>query len=165
MLTHHLLLLGYSLSDDSFVRLARQVRALHGRRGGRAAAGPAVGTVLTLQHDPLVAELWQGTFAFLSGGPQRRGPAAGGEHASAARALELLLDDLARLAADDAPYALHPAYRTLLDTGPAAPLVAPLQALHGACRDLGDHEGTRAPDDPVAAAVARLLASLGAQRC
>jgi hypothetical protein len=185
MLTHHLLVLGYSLSDDSFVRLARQVRALRGARSGDGPETPAVGTVLTLQDDPLIAELWTGTFAFVSGcGPGAAGPGRGepedgrpdhptvgddelapqARHARAARALELLLDDLARLAVDDAPFALDPAYRRLLDAGPSAPLLGPLQALREAHRQV---RGASAPGcgdeppDPVADAVARLLDALG----
>jgi hypothetical protein len=178
MLTHHLLLLGYSLSDDSFVRLARQVRALHGRHGARADARaaeqsseqvPAVGTVLSLQHDPLIAELWQGTFAFVSGCPPEAGgdpapddrAAATGHHARAARALELLLDDLARLTTDDAPYALDPAYRALFDDGAAsAALLAPLRALQQARQEVRTAP-TPGPPDPVDDAVARLLDALG----
>jgi hypothetical protein len=114
MITHHLLLLGYSLSDDSFVRLARQVRALLGGQPGdpghRTQDGPLIGTVLTLREDPLVAELWAGTFDFLSGwsvhaaGADEPGdPGGPGARAQAARGLELLLDEVARLAAEPAP--------------------------------------------------------------
>lgn len=186
MLTHHLLLLGYSLSDDSFVRLARQVRALHGPRNGEGLETPAVGTVLTLQDDPLIAELWTGTFAFVSGcGAGAAGPGSGdpdddqpdhggrgddelaplAPHARAARALELLLDDLARLAVDDAPFVLDPAYRRLLEAGPSAPLLGPLQALRDAHRQVRRAAATsdtdEQPADPVGDAVARLLEALG----
>ncbi|MCU0282769.1 MAG: SIR2 family protein [Candidatus Nanopelagicales bacterium] len=184
MLTHHLLLLGYSLSDDSFVRLARQVRALHGARSGDGPQTPAVGTVLTLQDDPLIAELWTGTFAFVSGhgatGGQRSGdpaddrpdhdgrgedePPPRARHARAARALELLLDDLARLAADDAPFVLDTAYRRLLEAGRSGPLLGPLQALREAHRQVRRGAATgdvEEQPDPVADAVARLLEALG----
>ncbi len=84
MLTKHILFVGYSVSDENVVRLARQVvhfREVHRRRsksaepaqdGERSKEGDnhkhednPVGTVLLLSHDPLREKLWEGVLRYL----------------------------------------------------------------------------------------------------
>lgn len=61
MVTRHLLFVGYSLSDDNFVRLARQVRRL---LLGSPGSGP-VGTVFTLSDEPVRQVLWGEAVSFV----------------------------------------------------------------------------------------------------
>ena len=61
MVTKHMLFVGYSLSDQNFIRLARQVRELFRAAGTE---GP-VGTVLTLSGNPARDRLWKGDLEFI----------------------------------------------------------------------------------------------------
>lgn len=140
MVTRHLLFVGYSLSDDNFVRLARQVRRLLRSSPG---SGP-VGTVLTLSDEPLKRILWDEAVSYVPCG----------QHDNAlqnARSLEIVLDYLAWACRRDLSYAMTPIYRDLLDSDDQASVQA-LQQLQAQLPRTG----------AVADAVRRLLESLGA---
>ena len=124
MLTGHLLFVGYSMSDENIVRLARDVQRY--REAFAADNSEAtVGTVLELVPNPLRHQLWDGTLDFVTFGAavaQASGPAEvaevdadrGGERDRAARRLRVFLDHLAVLACDDVPYLLDAKYRDLV---------------------------------------------------
>jgi hypothetical protein len=103
LMTRHLLFVGYSLNDDTFIRLAHQVR--------RVLRRPVVsGTVVGLLPDPLRAELWEGEIDSLDIGQQ------GEDVATAARRLEVWLDLLAHLACDGQGFLMDEAYGDLLSS-------------------------------------------------
>lgn len=109
MVTKHMLFVGYSLSDENFIRLARQVRQLFRAAG---TAGP-VGTVLTLFGNPARDRLWKDDLEFIPMAPPviadpgdcRKSP-TDAEFVSAARKLEIFLDQLAVASCDNAAYVL-----------------------------------------------------------
>ncbi|RJK97958.1 SIR2 family NAD-dependent protein deacylase [Vallicoccus soli] len=89
LLAQHVLFVGFSLLDDTFIRAAHQVRRLREEHGG-----PPVGTALALREEPLRQELWAQDLTQVSlGGATTPLPAA-------ARRLEVLLD---RVAASSTP--------------------------------------------------------------
>lgn len=91
MITKHLLVVGASMTDDNFLRLALEVKRFRGRRKGRD-----VGTVVTLGPTPSKARLWKDFFTFRSVTDLRESS----EHADEqARALAIFLDHVAMLAA------------------------------------------------------------------
>ena len=110
MLTKHLLVVGTSLTDDNFLRLAYEVtNYLRKNPGGsESAAPPEIGTVLTLRHEPAKRDLWQGTFTVLG---MADTSASVGEQA---RALSIMLDYIAMWAAKD-DWLLDERYAALLD--------------------------------------------------
>ena len=116
MVTKHVLFVGYSLSDENFIRLARQVRQLF--RAVKT-VGP-VGTVLTLFDDPARDRLWHGDLQFIPMAPAFVPPPGSDGRipdavvAAAARKLEIFLDELAAASCDDAPYVVNERYRELV---------------------------------------------------
>lgn len=85
MITDHVLIVGYSLVDDDFVRLARDTkRALEHARPGT----PQFGTVLALFDGDASHDLWRGEVGWVGAMP------AGSNVAEAARAIEIFLDRL-----------------------------------------------------------------------
>lgn len=90
MVTRHLLVVGASMTDDNFLRLAHEVVAF--QEGGASEPEP-LGTVLALRPDPAAVELWHGRFDHVSASTSSDG--APGEHA---RRLAIFLDAVAMLA-------------------------------------------------------------------
>lgn len=109
MVTKHMLFVGYSLSDENFIRLARQVRQLFARTGTGGA--DKVGTVLSLFTDLGRESLWGEDLQFVT---MTSGPSAKEKVPTAARELEIFLDDLAVASCDEASYVLDPRYADLL---------------------------------------------------
>ena len=106
MMTRHVLFVGFSLNDENFVRLGRDVSLLL----GRMKLDRVVGTVLTLRHEPMLAALW--------GEDLRHVPMATPETDSpaAARLLDIFLDRVAMNAAsDERSYLLDSRYAALVD--------------------------------------------------
>lgn len=185
MLTGHLLFVGYSMSDENIVRLARDVQRYREAMAADDAQAP-VGTVLELVPNLLRHQLWDGTLDFVTFGVA--GPAGAGRvvqrigSGEAARRLRVFLDRLAMYACDDAPYLLDAKYRDLVtgqsrivehDPGGAgqeggrqesAPgeLLAALEAL-GAAASAVEHAGGQASSAArvAAARVGELLAEMG----
>lgn len=183
MLTGHLLFVGYSISDENIVRLARDVQRYREAFAAADAQAP-VGTVLELVPNPLRHQLWDGTLNFVTFGAA--GAAGGGAHAdegrAAARRLRVFLDHLAVLACDDAPYLLDAKYRDLVvgksrivghDPGGAGPeggrqesaageLLAALESLGAAASAVEQARGQVSSAVRVSAArVGELLAEMG----
>lgn len=147
MVTKHLLFVGYSLSDENFIRLARQVRQLFARTG--TGGTEKVGTVLSLFTDPGRQRLWSDDLHFL--------PLIGSRYADdmipiAARELEIFLDDLGVASCDEASYVLDPRYADLLTEAD--------RALTPAVADLAELAGTH-PSTPAWTKVAAMLGELG----
>ena len=106
LVTKHVLFVGYSLTDENFIRLGRDVSAMFERIGVKR----LVGSVVTLGSQQVLSELWQGdlTSIAMSDEPVQYTPAA-------ARQLEIFLDRVAMIAAaDERSYLLDPRYRTIL---------------------------------------------------
>ncbi|MGY1709105.1 SIR2 family NAD-dependent protein deacylase [Geodermatophilus sp. SYSU D00758] len=106
LLTKHLLVVGASMTDDNVIRLVHEVATLnedHDR-------SRTMGTLVTLERQELTAKLWAPEFTTVSLGPP--GPAgesrdeAAVRIANAGRSLEILLDRVAALAAQDSVHHL-----------------------------------------------------------
>ena len=177
MLTGHLLFVGYSMSDENIVRLARDVQRYREAMAADDAQAP-VGTVLELVPNLLRHQLWDGTLDFVTFGVA--GPAGAGGvvqrigSGEAARRLRVFLDRLAMLACDDAPYLLDAKYRDLVvgregsglqrghADGPVVRLLKALEALGEAAEDVADAGGDVPSVAQVAARrVRELLGELG----
>jgi hypothetical protein len=105
MMTKHLLFVGYSMSDDNVIRLARQIqlfRANHGHPEPRA-----VGTVLVPSVDPVKARLWEGMLDYV----QLPRPAT-----DPARNLMIFLDLVGMHACADLHYFFDSRYEGLLNS-------------------------------------------------
>lgn len=106
MMTRHVLFAGFSLNDENFVRLGRDVSLLLDRMN----LDRVVGTVLTLRHEPMLTALW--------GEDLRHVPMATPETDSpaASRILDIFLDQVAMNAAsDERSYLLDSRYAALVD--------------------------------------------------
>lgn len=145
MLTKHLLVVGTSLTDDNFLRLAYEVTN-YLRPPGAANSTPAdpMGTVLALKADKAKQRLWQGTFNVVGASSLPDADTEGLTEDAAldvrrtvgearARDLSVLLDFVTMHAATD-NYLLDPRYEALL--APRERTVA-LQA-RGLCHSLED---------------------------
>jgi hypothetical protein len=104
MMTRHMLFIGFSMTDENFIRLGHDVSLLLKRinRSGY------VGTVLTLHHDPLRVKLWDPYLQFA----EMVGPC---DTDDAARVHDIFLDLVAMNAADgEVSYLLDPRYSSLV---------------------------------------------------
>lgn len=101
LLTHHLLFIGFGLTDDHFHEIVFDVR-----RALPETANYEFGTVLALHDDPLQRRLWDGQLKFIHMG------AADGSTTDeeAARTLEVFLDMLAAESSETHAYFLAPYY-------------------------------------------------------
>lgn len=154
MVTKHMLFVGYSLSDENFIRLARQVRHLFQRpdkgKSNEDKAAP-VGTVLSLFENRARRKLWEDDLDFLPMYANSRSDELKAEdpreldaeatreleeklEARAARELEIFLDGLARESADDSSFVMDDAYSGLLSDSDRT-LVGELRAVASQPRD------------------------------
>jgi hypothetical protein len=97
LLTHHMLFVGYSLSDDNFHRLVHQVRGAVGDASHRP--GGPFGTALMSEPARLVEDLWHGDIQIVSSGDARR--------------LAILLDYVGARSAAPAAHVLDDSYQAL----------------------------------------------------
>ncbi|MFH5821246.1 SIR2 family protein [Georgenia sp. AZ-5] len=117
MVIRHLLVVGTSMTDDNFLRLAHEVTSFQDRRARRAGSGQEdgaslIGTVVTLSPKPAQERLWQGRFRYVATS------ADGDSQPGAARRLAIFLDLVAMLAADREGYLLDPRYDEMLTSAP-----------------------------------------------
>ena len=105
MMTRHMLFVGYSLRDENFARLAREVSLLFERMKLRQKAG----TVLTLRQEPIIEALYGEHMEMVSlGAPEA-------ELSDASRLVEVFLDCVGMHAASgERSYLLDPRYQTLV---------------------------------------------------
>jgi hypothetical protein len=152
MLTRHLLVVGTSMTDDNFLRLAHEVTAFRERdpRTGDDGGGSPIGTVVTLSPKPAQERLWEGRFRYLT-------ISDGGTGAERARDLAIFLDLVAMLAASRDSYLLDPRYERMLTSRAERDAVTAARALAAAIDAL--------PPDGRAAwhALRERLARLGAR--
>ena len=106
MMTRHILFVGYSLSDENFVRLGRDVSLLL----GRMKLDRVVGTVLSLRHEAMLKALWGEDLQIVAMATPETALSA------AARLLDIFLDRVAMNAAsEEHSYLLDPRYKALID--------------------------------------------------
>lgn len=119
LLSRHLLIVGASLTDDNFLRLAYEVDQFAKKR---ESARP-LGTVLTHEPQPYRERLFKGIFTYVDA-------SRGAIESDYGRALAIFLDAVAMYATRDSTFLLDPAYGALLtDTG--RQLAADLRPLIG----------------------------------
>ena len=128
LMTEHLLVVGASLSDDNFLRLAHEVLAF--RRGHHR-----LGTVLKFTVTAAERELWAEAFDFVAVASPSDEPGA------AARRLAIVLDTLAMRAARPV-YVLDERYDDLLSAA-ARPGATAARSLGAAIASLPEADGDR----------------------
>lgn len=103
MLTRHMIFVGYSLADENFIRLGRDVSRLLRRMSQKG----TVGTVLTLAPNPFRSKLWGDDLEEIAMAPVE---------SDGACVLEMFLDRLAMTAAaGESSYLLDSRYIDLVD--------------------------------------------------
>lgn len=102
MMTSHVLFVGYSVSDENVIRLARQVQQFR-LAYGTGGAEP-IGTVLVPRFDTLKARLWSDVLRFVELPDNEDG----------GRNVLLFLDHLAMHASSDVSFLLNDKYEALL---------------------------------------------------
>lgn len=115
LMTRHMLFVGYSLTDENFVRLGRGVSRLLRQAAADQTApeGQLIGTVLTLLGEPPLDEAWSLDLKSVAASDDASGD---GADANAARQLEIFLDRVAAQAAsDERSYVLDPRYVDLVE--------------------------------------------------
>jgi hypothetical protein len=131
MATGHLIVIGASMTDDNVLRLAHEVLAMNDKNKQRR----ALGTVVTLQSDPLRAALWEGEFHYLE-------TSQSSDMQVAARDLEILLDGVAMHASSGSPFLLDTRYDELLNDE-EADIAAQLRNVGQRISDLPRHRRER----------------------
>lgn len=130
MLSRHLLVVGASLTDDNFLRLAHEVQHfLEQNKSNRR----SLGTVLSLGANPARTMLFEGVFDFVDVTPA--------DPDDAPRALTLVLDAAAMHAAQDMSFFLDPRYRALVPRAETA-LLQQVQALYPQIRAAASKQPT-----------------------
>jgi len=144
LLTRHLFVVGASMNDDNVVRLVHEVAVLNAKRGGRA----ELGTVVTLQEDPLAAELWAPELRYLSVGGEAPAQESAVERdarlIAAARQLDIFLDQVAQHAAGGAAVLLDPRYSALIQDEQERRTAQKLAQIRGWIEkwaEVGEHAG------------------------
>lgn len=109
LFTRHMLFVGYSLSDEDFHEVVRQVRFAHANsaNGHRE----RFGTVIALSNNPLFDMLWPDMSVVSLESPN----AAQAASSTAARRFEIFLDRLCLEASDLDRHLLDSTYRNMLD--------------------------------------------------
>ena len=111
LFTRHMLFVGYSLSDEDFHEVVRQVR--FARAGSTESQGEKFGTVVTLFDNPLLEILWPDMeITPVKAENEKPTPA---DLEEAGRRFEIFLDRLCLEAADLDRHLLDPAYKEMLD--------------------------------------------------
>jgi hypothetical protein len=109
LITRSMLFVGFSLRDETFLRIADDVRKAVQSDSGSAVA--RFGTALLLRDDPLLRELWAGELDCVS---------LGSRDLTNGRMLDLFLDRMLATASTRAQHLLDDSFTGALDTGEAA---------------------------------------------
>ncbi|MBX9246872.1 SIR2 family protein [Actinotalea ferrariae] len=150
LMTKHLLVVGASMTDDNFLRIAHEVLLF--RAGSTPlddddhARGTALGTVVTFAADDATRRLWEDRFDYVAVAPDDEGPGP------RARRLAIFLDAVAMLATPPA-YVADERYAALLDE--------PEREVAERARELR-RQIAALPDGAAWAALAQALDDLGA---
>lgn len=104
LITRHMLFVGFSLNDDNFHRIVDAVRRVIRRSNHRGRDVKPFGTVLVLERNPLIEELWGDDLRWIEmdGSRRHRGARAADQTLEAARRLETFLDYLLAQIHDEA---------------------------------------------------------------
>lgn len=111
LMTKHMVFVGYSLTDDSFHRVMHDVRQVIGTEH----RGQKIGTAFVLFSDPLQEHL-SGDVLHIVPMLDRAPDGRPLPIESAARELDLVLDEIALRSADAAAFLLDQSYETLLES-------------------------------------------------
>ncbi|KGM14445.1 SIR2 family NAD-dependent protein deacylase [Cellulomonas bogoriensis] len=138
LLTRHLLVVGASMTDDNFLRLAHEVLAFRTSSGRGSDAAAPLGTVVTLTPNLAKQRLWTGRFDHLSATDEQNDGNPKARAGAAARLLAIFLDAVAMHAAT-ARHLVDARYGYLLDGSD--------RAVAAASRELLTLLGTTGGDD------------------
>jgi hypothetical protein len=130
LLTRHVLFVGYSLTDENFVRLGREVTTLLTRTVPENQR--LLGTVLTLKPDPELTEQWTGSLRAVAAldDPDDTATPSDRPDVESGRRLEIFLDRIAATAAaTEKSYALDRRYKELLTDPENAKIADTLRTL------------------------------------
>jgi hypothetical protein len=134
LLTRHLLVVGYGLTDETFHRIAHDVREVRrsplDRTVARSAPGRPLGTALLVSPADMAKEVWSEDLELVEL------TRADDPDGAAARRQEVLLDRLAHLAAPVEAYVLGAGWQELTPTGADRELREELERI-AAIRGLG----------------------------
>jgi hypothetical protein len=163
LITRHMLFVGFSMSDENFLRSADQVKkavqASSSRRVGEVAK--PFGTALLIDSSPLLAHLWKNDVICVEVAdqpPSRQTPDAEQRKAliaEASRQQEILLDYVLYLANQNVSHLLDSRYDGLLSKAEVR--------LRGLLTSLGEQAGDDVRQLPAWAPVARMFRSLGGE--
>ncbi|MEE6282162.1 SIR2 family protein [Georgenia sunbinii] len=134
MMTKHLLVVGASLTDDNFLRLAHEVMEFYRSSQDAGAVRRPLGTVIDMSLNRAKELLWEGTFDYVATSTQP-------DTANQARDLAIFLDLLAALAAPNA-HLLDERYAYLLDSQREHDAVDAARRLRAQISELGSEWGT-----------------------
>jgi hypothetical protein len=109
LLTRHMLFVGFGLSDETFHRIAHDVRQVLADGTGIPERGGAYATSLSPSRHSVTAELWKGQLDVVSTRWPEDGEGRAGT-APAARRLEIALDVLGMLSVDPLGHLLDPSF-------------------------------------------------------
>lgn len=107
LMTRHMLFIGYSLQDETFLRMVDAVRRAISATGN----GGPLGTVLSLTDDRFFEVIWRGELESLDFAAKSE---SAGDLAAASRKQEIFLDCLLTEASTTSKFLLDPRYRQLL---------------------------------------------------
>ena len=145
LVTRHMLFVGFGLKDDTFHRIAYEVRTA--LAGSQRPAGRALGTALLLEADPLLAELWERDLHVLTFSRPNSSPE------DSARRVEIFLDLLGMHASTGHEYLLDDDYEDALTR-------EELQ-LKSALQDMASRVSEHAWSCPAGRRLKRFLESMG----
>lgn len=155
LLTRHMLFVGFGLSDETFHRIAHDVRLVVERGPAIPERDGAYATSLSPSRHAITAELWRGQLDVLSTRRPEDGEGRAGT-APAARRLEIALDALGMLAVDPLGHLLDPSFDGAL-TVRERRLAAALRRFADEVEPLLREDDPDHPADPAAIAVGRWL--------
>lgn len=108
LITRHMLFVGFSLADDTFLRIAHDVRKVL-TLGDEHRGRHDFGTALLVRDEPLLTELWRDDLRLLPMASAAASAAEGPDQ------LEAFLDAVALEASDRTSHILSPPFGSLLD--------------------------------------------------
>lgn len=141
LITKHMLFVGFSLTDDNFIRIVDDVRRVLHRGGSDGAAATPFGTALFLDNQPLLKDLWSGDVDIVS-----VATGASNDGKEAPRQLEIFLDVLLAAATRAVPPLLDQAYAGMVDAEHKE-LARRLRKLHETVERLPSEAAIRQPVD------------------
>ncbi|MGE4428348.1 MAG: SIR2 family protein, partial [Solirubrobacteraceae bacterium] len=152
LLTRHMLFVGFGLSDETFHRIAHDVRRVVAATESVRGADGAYATSLSPSRHTVAADLWRGELDVVPTRREDDGPGRAGT-APAARRLEITLDALGMLAVDPLGHLLDPTFDGALSAA-ERPLA---EALRRFAAEVDPQLARLDAEDPIAQAIGRWL--------